>query len=36
MNETSKDILSAVIVLALVAYPMAKLVNLSTELMRVL
>jgi hypothetical protein len=34
MSESTKFMLSAAIVLAVVAYPMAKLVNFTTEILQ--
>jgi hypothetical protein len=36
MSNSYKDIFAAAIVLALVAFPMAKLINLTTEIIRAL
>ena len=36
MSDTTKDMLSAAIVLALVAFPLAKLVTATTEIVRML
>ena len=36
MNETYRDLLSAAIILAVVAYPLAKAVNFATEVAQIL
>jgi hypothetical protein len=36
MSETARDLLSATIVLAVVAYPLAKLINLSSNVIQLL
>ena len=36
MSKTTKDMLSAAIILAVVAYPTAKLVNFTTEIIRLI